>query len=211
MGKLIENEVERRFATGEKVEIRAVEGQTESRKIGGYAIRYGEIYDMGGFTEEVVFGAVRSANKSELVALFNHDSNIPLGRLSAGTLKIEDRAEGLFYEIDLPKSPNGENVLEAVRRGDVRTSSWSWIGAKSDWERRDGKPHRKITSADAFLDVSPTTQGANPSTTVAKRSLAAFEKGEEKPIEKPKHEDEFLKISRARAIALAETAKRRRL
>ena len=124
-------------------------------------------------TEEVAKGAFANTDMSDIRVLFNHDNNQILGRTKAGTARTGIDANGLWYEVDLPNSPAGENVRVAVERGDIDQSSWGFIlrtnGDK--WERRDGKLHRVLTDVEEIFDVSPVTFPANPDTTVAKRSL----------------------------------------
>ena len=148
---------------------------TGGSQISGVAAVFGSVYDMGWFTEEVAPGALDGADMSEVVALFNHDTNIPLGRNSAGTLKLTIDTQNFGYAFTPPKSPNGENVSEAIRRGDVKQSSWSFsIDQNGDtWETRNGKDHRIITKVAKVWDVSPVTFPANAETNVVEDSLRA--------------------------------------
>ena len=162
-------EIERRLYSA-PLEIRAKGEGDKMKKVGGYAARFGSAYDMGWFTEEVAPGAFDGADMGDVVALFNHDPNVPLGRKSAGTLRMEVDKAGLAYEIDLPESPNGENVGRAIERGDVTQSSWGFSVDTDEWRMVDGKDHRTITKVKRVYDVSPVTFPANPDTSVAKRS-----------------------------------------
>jgi len=162
--------VEHRYASG-KVELR--KSESGAAKLFGYALRFDSVYDMWEHTEEVAKGAFANTDMSDIRVLFNHDNNQILGRTKAGTARTGIDANGLWYEVDLPNSPAGENVRVAVERGDIDQSSWGFIlrtnGDK--WERRDGKLHRVLTDVEEIFDVSPVTFPANPDTTVAKRSL----------------------------------------
>ena len=144
-------------------------------QISGVAAVFGSIYDMGWFTEEIAPGALDGADMSEVVALFNHDTNIPLARNSAGTLTLKIDAQNFAYSFSPPNSPNGENILEAIRRGDVKQSSWGFsIDLNGDvWEKRNGKDHRTITKVAKVWDVSPVTFPANAETNVVEDSLRA--------------------------------------
>jgi phage head maturation protease len=83
---------------------------------------------------------------------------------------------GLWYSVDLPKSPNGENVKIALERGDITQSSWGFYidytsGIIHDlWENVNGKEHRTILRVKKVVDASPVTYPANPDTSAAKRS-----------------------------------------
>lgn len=187
------HEIERRFFTA-PLEIRAKGDDGKMpKKVGGYAARFGSTYDMGWFTEEVVPGAFDGADMSDVVGLFNHDSNQILGRNTAGTLRLTIDSDGLGYEIDLPDSPNGHNVGVAVERGDITQSSWGFSIEEDEWRTVGGKDHRTIKKIKRVYDVSPVTFPANPDTTVAKRSRDS----------RPDDETEIFKLTRSRFLEVA--------
>ena len=154
--------------------------QSEAGKdmVFGYALKFGVPYDMGWFTEEIQRGALDGADLSDVRILFNHDQNLILGRTKAGTAKVGIDEVGMWYMAELPDSPTGQNVKEALRRGDVDQSSWAFSIAADEtgrskgdkWSMKDGKDYRVITSVRAVYDASPVTYPANPDTTAAKRS-----------------------------------------
>lgn len=143
----------------------------------GYALRFGSVYDMGWFTEEVDRRALDGADMADVRVLLNHDPNQILGRTSAGTAKVGVDDVGMWYEVQLPASPNGENARVAIQRGDISQSSWGFMlratkdGNGDRWEKRNGKEHRILTDVKAVYDTSPVTFPANPDTSVAKRSF----------------------------------------
>lgn len=154
---------------------KADDGKTTLR---GYAARFGSVYDMGWFTEEVSRDAFKGADLSDVRVLLNHDSNQILGRTAAKTARVGVDEKGLWYEVDLPDSPNGQNVRIAVERGDIDQSSWGFSLKKDSWTRGDfekgKKDHRILEEVETVYDASPVTFPANPDTTVAKRSLDAI-------------------------------------
>ena len=163
-------DIERRFATT-GVEVRATD--TGGTTLRGYAARFGSVYDMGFFTEEVSPEAFRNADMADVRVLKNHDPNQVLGRTKSGTARIGVDANGLWYEVDLPKSPDGENMRVSAERGDIDQSSWGFrLNPGGDrWENRNGKQHRALMDVSIVYDASPVTFPANPDTTVAKRSM----------------------------------------
>lgn len=187
--------IERRFAPA-GLEIRQADNGTATLK--GYALRFGSVYDMGWFTEEVSATALSAADISDVRILLNHDPNNILGRTSANTARVGVDTIGLWYEVDLPDSPNGQNARVAVERGDITQSSWGFslrrdetgrrIGDK--WEMRDGKEHRILTDVDIVFDASPVTFPANPDTTIAKRSRDEFAGIEQKQAAEIEEEKE---------------------
>ncbi len=166
------NEIERR-AYSNGVEVRATEKGATLR---GYAARFGSVYDMGWFTEEVGRDAFKNADMSDVRVLFNHDPNQILGRTKSGTARVGVDEKGLWYEVELPKS--ADSLREAVERGDIDQSSWGFFLKKDSWEKREGtdKQHRVLLDVEMVFDASPVTFPANPDTTVAKRSLEAYQK-----------------------------------
>src|SRR6266545_6073742 len=93
---------------------------TRGRTLVGYASVYGAVSgDLGGFRERIAPGAFAGVLDADVRALLNHDPNEVLGRTKSGTLRLADEQRGLRFELDLPDSPLGQNVREAVRRGDV--------------------------------------------------------------------------------------------
>ena len=115
--------------------------------------------------------------RSDTRALFNHDANYPLGRVKAGTLKLSaNDPHGWRYRVLLPQNPMAAMVAEAIERGDVTGSSFSFEVNKDDWSDADaGTPTRVLREVRAY-DVGPVTFPASEATDVnvprAMRSLA---------------------------------------
>jgi len=111
--------------------------------------------------------------KGDVRGLFNHDPNYPLGRTTAGTMRLSVRKDGLNYEIpDMPKAR--ADVLEAIQRGDVSGNSFAFSVAEEVWVEEDEnrtKPHRIIQRVGTLYDVGPVTFPAYEDTAVSARSL----------------------------------------
>jgi HK97 family phage prohead protease len=72
-------------------------------KITGYPITFGTVStDLGGFVETIRASAVDRAlrERTDVVALRNHDPTLVLGRAAAGTLVMRKESRGLFVELD---------------------------------------------------------------------------------------------------------------
>lgn len=140
----------------------------------GYAARFNTLsQNLGGFVEMVAPGTfTKTLKEADIRGLFNHDPNFPLGRVKAGTLRLWEDEDGLAYELDLPNSPIGHNVAEALRRGDVTGSSFGFRTIEDEWgETSDGFPLRTLKAV-ALRDVGPVTFPAYTSADSALRSLA---------------------------------------
>jgi uncharacterized protein len=153
----------------------------------GYAARFDDETIIGGkFAERVARGAFDGADMSNTVALFNHDWNMPLARVGKG-LELSVDEVGLRYRFELGEQSYAKDLAENIRMGNVSTSSFGFTVADDSWERRDGMNLRTINTVGTLFDVSPTTQGAYPTTEVAIRSMEAAlgEEVEEAEVEAP--------------------------
>lgn len=115
--------------------------------------------------ERIMPGAFdRAVRECDPVALFNHDDNRILGRLSSGTLKLSTDSRGLRYEITPPDTATGREVVELLRRGDIRGSSFAFIPT-IETERTEKQPDGRtrmiveVQDCDLF-DVGPVTYPA---------------------------------------------------
>lgn len=140
---------------------------TRGRTLVGYAAVYGAVsHDLGGFTERIAPGAFASVLDSDVRALLNHDPSQVLGRTRSGTLRLQDEQRGLRFEVDLPESPLGENVREAVRRGDIDGASFRFKVDRDSWQG----DVRTVESVRALEDITVATFAAYPQTSVELRT-----------------------------------------
>ena len=208
-------EIERRdFAFEDDNEL-LVESRADGRAaIVGYAAVYNRLsLDLGGFREEILPGAfdrilTRQRGKQDVVALFNHDTNIVLGRTSSGTLELSSDEKGLRYVVTPPVSR--ADVMELISRRDVRGSSFAFTVDKSGEGFRqgeDGNAVRQIREVSGLYDVGPVLVPAYPSTSaaVAMRSYEAWMQTQQ-PVDIPV---EIAKRSLVRDAAAAWTLRLR--
>jgi hypothetical protein len=135
---------------------------SEDRKLRG-TIPYGvQSADLGGWREVIEPSALRDTDFSDLVVRVDH-SGLPVGRYP-GTLALEDRDDGMHWTCDPPRSR--QDLLEAVERGDLRSSSWRMIVARDSW---DGDV-RRVHEIRALKDVSIVVSPAYPSAVAELRS-----------------------------------------
>lgn len=143
-------------------------------KVEGYAAVFNKDSEDMGFIERIAPGAFKKALKtSDVRALFNHDSNIILGRTSAGTLELKEDKKGLMMSVTPPDTQLVRDmVLSPIERGDITQQSFGFTVKSDEWKEIDGKvPIRTITEIGELFDVSPVTFPAYPDTAVALRSL----------------------------------------
>lgn len=142
-------------------------------KIGGHAAKFDSLSeDLGGFRERIAPGAfAQSIKNGDIRALWNHDSNIVLGRNKSGTLRLSEDSAGLLWEADAPQTQLVRDmVLAPIERGDVSQCSFGFYTLNDKWAKMDGEWIRTLLEVELF-DVSPVTYPAYPSTDVAVRSL----------------------------------------
>jgi len=158
-------------------EVRAAEdGQ---RKIGGYAAVFDQETDIGGFFREVIRpGAFKKTlQESDVLALWNHDTSKPLGRVSNGTLELTEDERGLRFELQLPDTTWGVDAFKSISRGDVRGMSFGFVVTKESWSGKteeNGKEDilREIKEV-ALYEISPVTFPAYEATEVEARAILA--------------------------------------
>ncbi len=165
-----------------QAELRVEDGPDgKPAKIVGYAAVFNsKSENLGGFREIIKPGAFDRtlADKADVRGLFNHNSDIPLGRTTAGTMELSTNKTGLRYTITPPDTQAARDVMASIRRGDVDGSSFSFTVGEGgdDWhEDKDGRVTRTLTDVDLF-DVGPVTFPAYLKATAAVRSLERWQK-----------------------------------
>jgi HK97 family phage prohead protease len=152
-----------------------------------------------GFREKIAKGAFSASLKrgDDVRALFNHDSNIVLGRTKNGTLTVKEDDAGLAIEITPPDTAAARDVISLIERGDVDQMSFGFRTVKDLWEelKPAGDKIRTLIEVDLF-DVSPVTFPAYPETDVAVRGFKAFQAEAEAMVLAERH-------GRARSLDLA--------
>lgn len=139
----------------------------------GRFVAYGDIYEVWeGATESVAPGAFRNSITQDVRALYNHNDDIVLGRTSAGTCELEDRADGLWGRIKVnKKDTDAMNAYARVERGDVTGCSFGFnIKSETQEVRDDGSVHWTITEVDPLYEISVCPYPAYQATHVSARS-----------------------------------------
>jgi HK97 family phage prohead protease len=163
-----------------------VTGGADAPKIGGYAAVFNSTTLIrsfwGDFYERVAPGAFTNALvTSDVRALFNHDPNLVLGRMKAGTLTLVEDEKGLRYEVTPPNAQWAQDLLETLRRGDVDQSSFGFTVKFDRWDEINGMDVRTILEIECLYDVSPVTYPAYEETEAGLRSFEEYRKRKEDP------------------------------
>jgi len=170
--------VERRFVP-ERVELRKAKFGGPGRIV-GYAAKFNVLsVDLGGWKEMLqphAF-AMAIANGEDCRCLRNHVDDNLLGRVSAGTLELDEDEDGLRFECDLPDTQTGRDTAESVRRKDMTGCSFQFTVREggSSWNFDAAMPVRTVLAngVNRLYDVGPVTFPAYESTEVDMRSFEA--------------------------------------
>lgn len=121
----------------------------KGRRLEGYAAVFGGSADIGGgVVETITPGAFRTslAARSDVLALVDHDPGKVLARTRSGSLRLSEDSRGLRFDLDLPDTSLGRDVLALAERGDLGGMSFGFAALD---ERRDGNK-RELRSVELF-------------------------------------------------------------
>ncbi|MFL0489361.1 HK97 family phage prohead protease [Bacillus sp. 179-I 2A5 NHS] len=105
--------------------------------ITGYAAVFNSKTSIGGWFDEIIapgaFARALSEN-GDIRALFNHNWDNVLGRTKSGTLRLEEDAKGLKFEVELPNTSTGRDLAESMSRGDINQCSFGFWVTEEGWD-----------------------------------------------------------------------------
>jgi hypothetical protein len=136
--------VERRAAR----EIRAV-----GRRLEGYAAVFDQETRIGGLTEVIRRGAFADTLRDggDVLALADHDPSRVLARTRSGTLRLSEDQRGLAFNLDVPDTQAGRDMLALAERGDLGGMSFGFR-VRPNGETRNGQ-RRELRAVD-LVEVS---------------------------------------------------------
>ncbi len=162
---------ELRYIPIEDFEVREGDGQP---KLEGHASVFNkEAVIYGSWREKVSPGAYKKTIKeNDIRALWNHNTDLVLGRNKSGTLDLLEDTKGLKVQISPPDTQAGRDAVTSIKRGDVTQMSIAFQIVKEEWiqpaDARD-LPLRIIREAKLF-EVSPVTFPAFEQTSISARN-----------------------------------------
>ena len=171
------NNTEKRYYIG-SISIEKRDGETESRTISGYAVVFDKwSADLGGkhwgFREKISRDAFSTTDMSAVIATFNHNFDNVLARVDSNTLSLSVDDIGVKYTFQSPNTTAGNDLLENIRNGNVKGSSFMFTVDEQKWtykEEEDTIDEREITRVGELIELGPVTVPAYPDTTAAERS-----------------------------------------
>lgn len=105
-----------------------VEVRAKGRRLEGYAALFGVRAAIDDFEEEISAGAFSShlASGMDTLALVDHDPSRLLARTRSNTLRLSQDSRGLAFDLDLPDTSEGRDILALAERGDLGGMSFGF-------------------------------------------------------------------------------------
>ena len=186
-------DIETRNFKLEDVEVREHE---DGHLVVGYgAVFNSESNNLGGFTEFISRDAFEGREEDDVRFLLNHDPNFIMGRTTSGTLKLRVDEKGLRYEVAIPDTTAGRDLLISLKRGDITQSSFAFTVEKDSWSQSEtGAAVRTIEKVSRLFDVSAVTYPAYPNASVGLRSMETWKNNLKESLANEKKENEKQEI-----------------
>ena len=134
---------------------------SEKKVIQGYAVVFDSWTDISSWGEIwkecIRKGAfTQSLKENSILALYNHDFNNVLARKDVNMKLVEDN-KGLYFEIELPDTTQGNDLYELIDKGIVNQCSFSGYVRKNLWsEDNGGNVLREILEIDLIeITITP--------------------------------------------------------
>lgn len=114
----------------------AAELRAKGRRLEGYAATFGVRAEISDFAEVLTPGAFGKtlAAGSDVLALVDHDAGRLLARTRSKTLRLAEDSRGLAFDLDLPPTTAGNDVLALAERGDLGGMSFGFIPIEERWD-----------------------------------------------------------------------------
>lgn len=149
-----------------KIEFRAIKSDENEMIAEGTAILYNDetiLWSTMDMEEREVIlpgAATESIQNDDWRSVWNHRNEIVLGRMSSGTLEVEETETGVNVRIHFPDSEEGRSKFFSIERGDVREMSFAFIPTEYKEERIvEGEKtiYKTSISMMEVFEVSPVT------------------------------------------------------
>ena len=150
----------------------SVRDNTEEPVIYGYFAVYNNRTQLwGDVYEQIAPGAFDKALlNNDVRCLYNHDTGVVLGRMSAGTLTLRSDAHGLYGEVRInTEDKQAMDIYARVKRGDISGCSFGFCPIDEPYEYIDGKEVFTLREAD-LSEVSVCVFPAYEDTDIKARS-----------------------------------------
>lgn len=155
----------------------AVEVRAEGKKLTGYAATFGNETRIADFHETIRKGAFATslASGRDILALVDHDTGKVLARTKSGTLRLSEDDRGLRFELDVPDTTAGRDVLAMAARSDLGGMSFGFsVDPEGEEWRGDKRELRRVTLHEiSVVNAWPAYDGTSVSARSRKARSAA--------------------------------------
>lgn len=161
--------MEHRYIPMDKMETREENGDLY---LEGYFAVFNAVYELWpGATESIAPGAFDESVSDDVRCLYNHNTDLVLGRTTARTLELQQDSRGLFGRVKINREDTeAMNAYARIQRGDITGCSFGFHIAEQETEyREDGTVHWTITKVKPLYEVSPCTFPAYEEASVSAR------------------------------------------
>ncbi len=117
-------------------------------------------------------------DNSDIKLLFNHKRDQMLARNNRGrgSLKVELREDGVYFDFTTPNTTLGHDVAEMIRREDIVGCSFAFRDKDATWDFTDREiPLRTVRNITGLYDLSVVADPAYDQTSVSARSIEEAE------------------------------------
>ncbi|MCH7780035.1 MAG: HK97 family phage prohead protease, partial [Acidobacteria bacterium] len=133
--------------------VRAVDDGQDGHRLEGKGVPFNDLSeDLGGFRERISPEAFDLDHT--IKSFWSHDSSLVLGSTKVDTLKLEKRAEGIHFSLDLPDTTIGRDAFESIQRGDVDGVSFGFFAHEDRIDVIDGEVIRTVLRGE-LIEISP--------------------------------------------------------
>jgi hypothetical protein len=131
----------------------SIEVRAKGRRLEGYAALYGVETRIADFDEVILPGAFTATlgARKDILALVDHDSARVLARTKAGSLRLGEDTRGLSFDIDVPSTSYGNDILALVESRNAGGMSFGFT-VRKDGEEWQGT--RRELKALNLIEVS---------------------------------------------------------
>jgi HK97 family phage prohead protease len=112
----------------------SAELRAKGRRLEGYAATFNSATRISDFTEVIIAGAFRNSLGADILALVDHDTSRVLARTKSKTLRLAEDSKGLAFDLDVPDTSAGRDVLALAERGDLGGMSFAFLPIDEKWD-----------------------------------------------------------------------------
>jgi len=127
--------------------------RAKGRRLEGYAALFDVAARIADFEEVIAPGAFATSlrESKDILALADHDPRSVLARTKSGTLRLAEDSRGLAFDLDVPDTSAGRDMLALAERGDLGGASFGFTVPKQG-ERWSGR--RRELRAVNLIEIS---------------------------------------------------------